>query len=151
MRFVTEEVIGRSLVHVYASLADFEGHEAALAARGIRPRRIPGTEGPEPAWAAEVPFRGKLRRIEVAVTRMTPGIALNYRASAGQLVSDLQFSLDALAPERTGLTVTLEVRPEGLSGRMLLQSLKLVRPTLVRRFRKRVRDYAAYLEGHVLR
>jgi len=145
MRFATDEVIPQPATEVYARLADFASVEAALAARGIAVRRIPGTEGPEPAWAAEVPFRGKPRPIEIAVSRMTPPLALDYRLAGGFLLSDLRFGLQPLAGESTRLDVTLDVRPEGLSGRMLLQSLKLLRPTLVKRFRKRVRSYARYL------
>jgi len=145
MQFATAEVISRPAAEVYAALTDFAGHEAVLAARGIRPSRVPGTEGPEPAWTADVPFRGRERRIEVAVTRMTPAIALDYRIAGAQLVSGLSFALAPVAEDRTRVDVTLDVRAAGVSGRMLLHSLRLVRPTLVRRFRKRVQDYARYL------
>jgi len=145
MRFATEEVIAQPPAEVYAGLTDFAGHEAAIAARGIETRRIPGTEGPEPAWEAEIEYRGRLRHVEVLVTRMTPPIALDYRLEGSHLVSELSFGLEPLDGGRTRLAVTLDVRPEGLPGRMLLQSLKLLRPTLVKRFRKRVRSYADYL------
>jgi len=148
MRFVTDEVIPRPAEEVWVGLADFAGIEAAARARGVEARRIPGTEGPEPVWTAEVPFRGRDRHVEVAVARMTPPLVLDYRISGSQLVSTLRFGLEEVAAGRTRLAVTLEVGAEGVSGRMLLQSLKLVRATLLKRFRKRIGDYAQYLARH---
>jgi len=148
MRFVTDEIIPRPARHVWAGLTDFAGNEAAGFSRGIEPRRVPGIEGPEPAWAAEVPFRGRDRTVEVAVSRMTPPLALDYRVTGGPLVSELAFALEDLVDGRTRLAVSLEVRGEGVSGRMLIQSLKLMRGTLIKRFRKRVGAYAGYLARH---
>lgn len=148
MHFVTDEVIARPPAEVWAGLTDFTGNEAAVRARGIDARRIAGTEGPEPAWAADVHFRGRDRHIEVEVSRMTPPLALGYRLSGSQLVSDLAFVLEELADGRTRLDITLVVKAEGLSGRMILQSLKILRSTLVKRFRKRAADYAFYLARH---
>ena len=51
--------------------------------------------------------------------------------------------LVALSVARTRLTVSIDLEPRTLGARLLVQSLKLARGTLQRRFELRVADYAS--------
>jgi hypothetical protein len=54
--------------------------------------------------------------------------------------------LIALSRARTRLTVDLTLEPRTLAGRLIVQSLKLARGNMSKRFRLRVAEYAMDVE-----
>jgi hypothetical protein len=58
----------------------------------------------------------------------------------------MRVDLVALSPARTRLNVDLEITPRNLAGRLLIQSVKLAKGNLSKRFRLRVAEYAMDVE-----
>ena len=54
----------------------------------------------------------------------------------------MSFDLVALSRSRTRIMVALDLKPQNLSARLLVQSLKLAKNALTKKFKKRVGDYA---------
>ena len=52
----------------------------------------------------------------------------------------------ALSRNRTRLSVTIDLTPKSLSARLLLQSLKLAKNNLTRKFKLRVSEFAEVIE-----
>ncbi len=52
----------------------------------------------------------------------------------------------SLSRSRTRIMVALELKPQNLSARLLVQSLKLAKNSLTKKFKKRVGDYAKDME-----
>ena len=136
---------------VFPTLADFERHERAVLRRGVHVERVDAlVDQPVGAtWSARVRLRGRYREIKVSVDRFEPPESICYAVRGSGLAG--HFTLDLVALSRTGcrLMVALELRPVNLSGRVVLRSLRLVKPTLNRRFKNRVAEYATYLRDQI--
>ena len=148
MRFTSREDIEVPIDHVFAEISDFMKLERAALRQGaeIRRTRERATPGIGMGWHARFTLRGKPREVDTEVTAYDPpnGFAIAARSAAfgGQIGVDLV----ALSRGRTRMTVELVIKPQTLSARLLVQSLKLARGNLTKRFRKRIADFAAKVE-----
>jgi hypothetical protein len=59
--------------------------------------------------------------------------------------------LVALSRGRTRMTVTLVLQPRTLAARLMMQSLRLARNNLTKRFKVRLGEYAAEVEDRYTR
>jgi hypothetical protein len=64
---------------------------------------------------------------------------------------DMIVELVALSRGRTRLSVDLDLKPKSISARLLVQSLKLAKANLSKKFHLRIADYARDLEDRVKR
>jgi hypothetical protein len=62
------------------------------------------------------------------------------------LAGEMCFELMALSRSRTRIVTTLEIKPKTLSARLLVQSLKLAKTSLTKKYKERVGDYAKEME-----
>ena len=149
MKFSTREDIEAPLGFVFERLTDFEGLERQVMRRGLEiTRKNPELGNSKGAkWELKVPFRGKLRELKAELVEVDPSGRINVFAKSGGLNMDVTFDLLALSPARTRMTVGYDVRPDTLSARILLQSVKFAKATLQRRFKKRVAKFCEYLES----
>jgi hypothetical protein len=63
---------------------------------------------------------------------------LSAEAKSGGLDMTLVVELVPLSPQRTRVTLGYEVRPQTISARILVQSVKFAKTSLQRRFEKRI-------------
>jgi hypothetical protein len=62
------------------------------------------------------------------------------------LLGQMRFELLPLSRSRTRILVELEIKPLNLSARLLVQSLKLAKNTLTRKYKLRVAEQAKAME-----
>ncbi len=148
MKLSTNADIGLPAARVFAALSDFAGLERLAVRRGADLRRADALEAPGVgmAWKGTVPFRGKRREAAVELTALDPAQGLSASGSTVNFSFDLVVELLALSRERTRLRVGLDVRPRTLTARLLLQSARLGKGNLDRRFHARVAGYAKAIE-----
>jgi hypothetical protein len=148
MKFSTREDIGASAEEVFVAVTDFAGFERAALRRGAEVQRIDRLTQPAVgmSWSGRFPYRGKTRKAVLDLTDYTPNERLGLHALSDALDITMALSLLALSRTRTRLGVELEIRPRTLAARVLLQSARLGKGSLDKRFQARVRGFATDLE-----
>ncbi len=143
MKFSTRKDIEAPAEFVFDRITDFDSMERQAMRRGIElSRKSPNQPRDVGAsWTLKIPFRGKMRDMDAQITEMDTPNALTVQAKSGGLDMEVTTELVPLSPLRTRLTIGYEVRPQSLSARILVQSVKFAKGTLQKRFEKRVGKY----------
>lgn len=145
MKFTTKEDIDCPIAHVFAQAADFAGFERQAMRRGaeVRKRDQLAQPGLGSAWDIAFKFRNRDRNLKAEVTSWDPPNGYSVTSATSGIDGAVVIELVALSVARTRLTVSIDLEPRTLGARLLVQSLKLARGTLQRRFELRVADYAS--------
>jgi carbon monoxide dehydrogenase subunit G len=149
MQFSTKEDIEAPIEQVFASVSDFDAFERTSLRRGVSVQYTGpvARNGAGMTWDIGFLFRGKMRKMQTELTQYDPMNRLFCTSTSGGLSGTLSIELLALSAKRTRLNVELQLFPKTLSARLLVQSLKLAKSNLNRRFNKRVGDFAADVES----
>jgi hypothetical protein len=156
MQFTSKEDIEGPIDRVFAMITDFDSFERAAMRRGAEvartdklrlPPQSPGCAGM--AWKARFKLRGRDRvfTLNLVSLEVPNGYRVDFTVSG--LDGDLAIDLVSMSRNRTRMTVAMELRPRTLAARLLVQSLKLARTNLSKRFALRVADYAKQLEDRL--
>lgn len=148
MQLKAREDIEAPLDKVFAALSDLETVERQALRRGIDVQRIRGGGAPTEgmAWRVVFTFRGKEREAEITLTEHTPPERMVFSSISGGLKVVMVMDVVALSRTRTRISVEVEMAPTTLSARLLVQSLKLAKGGMEKRFQGRMHDLARELE-----
>jgi uncharacterized protein YndB with AHSA1/START domain len=143
MKFSTREDIDAPIDHVFDMLCEFDQYERAAMRRGveIRRRAEPETAGLGTAWDTRFVMRGKEREMTLEITGLKPPEEIVVGLASRAFEGTVTFELIALSRNRTRLLVGFDIKPLTLPARLLLQSLKITKPKLDRRYKQRVSGY----------
>lgn len=148
MEFTSKEDIEAPIEHVFAEITDFQGFERAALRRGADVQRTDSL--PEPglgmSWRAKFKLRGRMRDITLKLADYDPPNGIKVTGEGTTLEGVMKIDLIALSRARTRLSVDLALEAKTLAGRLILQSLKLARGNVTKRFRLRVAEYAMDVE-----
>lgn len=162
MELTAREDIEASQERVFALLSDFDNIERQAMRRGTQITRT--SDGPDAgpdsgpdsgpdagtgagmAWDALFQFRGKKRSAQITLSTYDPSERMVFDSLSGGLEMTLALDVVALAPNRTRINVTSTLGAKTLSARLFLQSIKLARGGIDKRFRKRVGELAGDME-----
>lgn len=153
MKFSSKEDIEASIEKVFEIVSDFETLERAALRRGAEVQRTDKLRKPAVgmSWSASFLARGRQRHLDIRMVEYEPPNAMRFHSVAQGLEADLRVELLALSRNRTRLSLDLELKPRSISARLLVQSLKLARTNLNRKFHLRMADYARDLEDRARR
>lgn len=149
MKFSTREDIEAPIDMVYAAASDFATFEAQMLRRGIEIARDGAETGTTAGmrWRARFLWRKRPHDVEAELVEITQGQGYAIESKSGGVICMSVMDLVALSQTRTRMLVSLDLRPTTLSSRLLLQSLKLAKGNLDRRFKTRVTELARRIEG----
>lgn len=149
MRFTTREDIAVSADEVFEAISDFEAVEREVMRRGGDVSQVGdhSQKGEGQGWVIKFSHRGRARTLETEIERYEPNKAIHSKGRVGGLDGVLRFDLMSLSPQMTRLTVDLDMKPNTLSARLFIQSLKLTKNLLMKRFRTRVKYLGQRLEA----
>jgi hypothetical protein len=149
MRITIREDIAAPAAHVWAQATDAAGFERQALRRGAEVTRLDrhGRLAPGAAWRLGFTWRGRERTGTLTVTRLDVPQAIGGRFESGGLVAETLVEVIALSRGTTRLSLTIELRATGLTARLLVQSLRLVRGKTERRLAERVGAWAREVEG----
>lgn len=148
MKFSTKEDLEIPIEETFALLSDFESFERAGLRHGAEISRsdnmtVPGVGM---GWRVRATLRNKVRDISVELVEFDQPNQMTFEAQSQAMRASFLVELVALSRNRTRMRIELDVRPTTLSARLLMQSAKLARNTLNRRYKNRVAHFAVDLE-----
>lgn len=148
MELSAREDIEAPLDQVFAALTDFDAIERQVLRRGIEIRRTTDTGATLTgmAWSGAFTFRGKQRQVAIELTECNAPEHLQFNTISGGLEGHSNVELVALSRGRTRINVVTTLAPKTLSARLLVQSLKLARGNIEKKFRNRMGLMAKELE-----
>jgi carbon monoxide dehydrogenase subunit G len=145
VKFNAREDIEAPITEVYAVLTDYAAFERAALRRGAEVTRA--DKGGRPAWQVSFRFRGKRREVAIVEDSRQPPSSLAFSGRGKLVEGTMTVDLMELGPRRTRMTVTTDVRPLTLAARLFLQSLKLARSRVTKRYQTRMAQFATLIEA----
>lgn len=148
MKFSTREDIEVPAEAVFAAVSDFAAFERAALRHGAEVARtdLAAMPGPGMTWSVRFRARGRMRRVICTLDHFDPPNALVCGLDGGSFSGALTVNLVALSRGRTRMAVQLELRPQTIAARLLIQTARLNRGGWTRRFEERVQKFAAGIE-----
>lgn len=148
MQFSAKEDIEAPIDFVFQQIADFNAHERSALRRGAEVQRLDNLSAPGPgmAWDSAFDLRGRRRELQIELTTYDPPNGLVVSSRSPNMGGQMEIDLVALSRGRSRMSVQIDMAPKTLSARLLVQSLKLARKSLSKRFRARVAAYAEDIE-----
>jgi carbon monoxide dehydrogenase subunit G len=153
MEFESKEDIEAPIADVFAVLCEFESFERSIIRRGVELHRSGDLSAPSAGltWDVKFDYRGKSRALHVKLDEFEPVTHMRFAGHGGGVDTDMRIELLALSPRRTRLSLSLGLAPKTLSARLMVQSLKLARTKLNRKFKLRVAELAKMTETRLSR
>ena len=149
MKFTKSEDVEMDQDALFAKVSNFSMFERLIIRRGVSLERVAGT--PENAvgmaWDSDFQFRGKKRSARIEITEYDAPNLLKFHAKSQNIEVRFEIDLTALSAKRTRMAVTSVLDPKSLSARLFVQSMKLGRSKLNKRYSQRVRQFASELES----
>lgn len=148
MKFSSNEDVEAPQDAVFSMFTDFDGFERAILRQGAQISRTDSVRRKDVGmmWKASFKLRGKLREVTGELVEFTPVEGYAIDVASPNLLGFLNVELLPLSKSRTRVAVSLEIKPKSLSGRLMVQTLKLGKTRLTRRFKIRVAEFAKTLE-----
>lgn len=125
---------------LFSAISDFPRIERILARRGASVRRLdPAREpGAGMAWEMGFDLRGKRREIRLDVAQFDRPEKIVFRGGGESLSLDLEMTVIALTRVKSRAIVEAEVKPKTIRARLMLQTAKLGKTQLDRKFAERI-------------
>jgi len=153
MRFSTQHDIETPIEYAFEQLSDFAAFERVALRRGAEVTRVDTLTEPAPGmlWDARVILRGRRRRIRIELREFTPPALIFFEAQSDGFDITFRVELLALSRRRTRVGIALDLRPRSITSRLLLQSARLAKNKLNRRYKQRTVAYMAEIEARFRR
>ena len=143
MRFNAREDIEAPIDVVFARVTEFDQFERQALRRGATVKRLnSGAVEPGTAWDIAFTYRGKERRLRATLAQLDPPNFLQIDSKTSGILGVTTVELVPLSPRQTRLALSINLSAKTIPSRLMLQSLKLARGTLVQRLKRRVGSFA---------
>ena len=121
MKFSSHEDIEAPAQAVFAAPSENEQFQRMMQQRGVAMRRVDDRPevGPGMAWEIDFKFRGRARKLRCLVTEVQGPERLCLSNESGGLTGDVAISVLTLAPQRSRVLVSVEMKPKSFSARLL--------------------------------
>jgi hypothetical protein len=153
MRFSSKEDIEAPIEQVFDMLSEFEFFERSAIRRGVEVVRTDNHSAPAAghSWHARFVLRGRTRDLDLNLVQYVRPTEMLFESDSSGIKGMFEVELLALSSKRTRLAVVLDLSPKTLSARLLIQSLRLAKSNLTKRFKLRVADFSKELEDRCQR
>jgi carbon monoxide dehydrogenase subunit G len=140
--------IGAPVAFVYAALSDFEGWERSAMRRGADVNRTDKLRAPGVGmtWQARFAWRGRERQLQVRLKQLEPNKGLELAFDGPSVEGTLKIDLVELAAKRTRMLMQVDLKPRTLAARLFIQSMRLAKGRVQRRYEARLTNIARDIE-----
>lgn len=148
MKFTAKRDVEASVDQVWMALTDFNSWERAAMRRGSDVMRTDSLVDPVvgATWLVRFLYRGKERKLEIRLKELVANTRLGFFGQSHALEGELQIELMEMSARRSRFVISTDIRPRTLGARLFLQSLRLARAKLDRRFEARANQFASEIE-----
>ena len=148
MDFSTRYDIEAPIEFVWTQASNFTMLERQASRRGADVQRKDSltTPGVGAEWNIRFQFRSKDREVNARITDFDPPNRYTVDSTSATIDGICVVDLVALSPKRTRLTVTLDLSAKSLGSRLMLQSLKMAKSGLNKRFEDRIASMASDIQ-----
>ena len=99
------------------------------------------------SWLIGFDFRGRSRELALELTEYQPPEVIQFKGSSDQFDLGLRMTVVALTRTKSRLIFETDAQPRGMKARLLLQTAKLGKPQLDRKFAERISDFVNSLSA----
>lgn len=147
MKFSTRFDIDSTAEDLFARIGDFGRLERMLMRRGASVSRVEVSQATQSGigWLIGFDWRGRPRSLRLDVTRNDRPERLSLAGVSEALDVAIDATVIALSRSRSRLIFETELRPRNMRARLMMQTAKLAKPQLDRRFERRMGDFLADL------
>ncbi|MBV1863751.1 MAG: SRPBCC family protein [Rhodobacteraceae bacterium] len=149
MHFTSVQDINAPLEYVFKQISDFDSYEAYAMRIGANVERRDQLVQKQAGmcWHFDGELRGKNRQIDIELHEYTPTkqIKLGFETAGLDAVATIE--VIALTVKQTRMKVTVDMKARSISARLVMQSAKLAKNSLNRKFNHKVWTYANYIQG----
>lgn len=148
MKFTTKQDIEAPVAFVFKSLSDFDGWERAAMRRGAEVERTDRLTqaGAGMSWRSLFSYRGRPRQLDLQLLSYESPAQLGFAGQSAAVEGTARVDMMEMSSRRTRIHVVAEVTPRSLAARLFLQSLRLARARVDRKFEQRVAQMASDIE-----
>jgi carbon monoxide dehydrogenase subunit G len=148
MKFSKKEDIEAPIDAVFEMLCDFEMFERAAMRRGAEVQRTDTktVRGVGMMWRAMFNLRGKRRQVDIEMVTLDKPHEMVLECKSPGLFTTMTAELVALSKTRTRVMVVFDIKPLNLSARLLVQSIKLAKASMTKKYKLRVAEFAKSME-----
>ena len=140
MKFSTRRDINLAAEGLFRAATNFHAIERLLVRRGATVRRLDKLAAPGVGmrWLIGFDWRGRERELTVELTQLdAPEVAV-LQGRSEQFDLTIRMTVVALTREKSRLIFETEAHPRGMKARLLLQTAKLGKAQLDRKFAQRI-------------
>lgn len=143
MKFSTRIDADLPAERLFEAVSSFETLERMMIGRGASVSRLDPSNAPGigMGWDIGFDWRGKARRMRLAVTRFDRPEAMTLSGRSDALDIGLAVTVIALSRARSRAIFETEVRPRNMKARLMLQTAKLGKAQLDRRYQRRIEEF----------
>jgi hypothetical protein len=98
-------------------------------------------------WAARFAYRGRTRALDLELKQIEAPSLLRFVGLSQSIEGTASIELMEMGAKRTRMHVVFELTPRSLTARLFLQSMRLARNRIDRRFDQRMDQLAADIEA----
>jgi len=141
--------IGAPVAFVFAALSDFEAWERAAMRRGADVHRTDKLRvaGPGMTWQARFAWRGRERQLQVRLAKLQPTLQMTVDFDGPSVEGNLNIELVELSAKRTRMLMQVDLKPRTLAARLFIQSMKLAKRRVQRKYDARLQNIAKDIEA----
>lgn len=149
MKFSTRIDTDLSAEGLFEAIGDFDALERMLIGRGASVSRIDPSKEPgiTMGWNVGFDWRGRPREMRLTVIRFDRPEQMAMAGRSNALDIAINATVVALSRVKSRLIFEAEVKPRNMKARLMLQTAKLGKGQLDRRFQRRVEEFVTQMRN----